>query len=138
MGEYRERGKAMPFEFKPISWEEEERLRKQRKEEQEARRRYIQYRRRILEDSIGAFLEEEDGFRYEPKGNITSAELYAIYCRWCGKHKVAPEGLRALSYRLKHNRNLYPIREATLSRKGVRIRGFYGLTAATDVTDNEE
>ena len=95
----------------------------------------IQRYRRIREDSIDIFLEEETGFTFDLSSCISSKELYAIYCTWCRSEEVVPEGLRALSWRLKHSTKCYPVRETILTRDGRRCRGFLGIRAATDNTD---
>ena len=95
----------------------------------------IQRYRRIREDSIDIFLEEETGFTFDLSSCISSKELYAIYCTWCHQEQVIPEGLRALSWRLKHSTKCYPVRETILTRNGRRCRGFLGIRAATDNTD---
>ena len=125
--------------------EEEEQQRKKlrealRREAEEREARLIQWEKRrrrelILEDSVGIFLEERGGFTFDLSSCISSKELYAIYCTWCHQEQVIPEGLRALSWRLKHSTKCYPVRETILTRNGRRCRGFLGIRAATDNTD---
>jgi hypothetical protein len=118
-------------------WEEQH-----RREQEELERRvkhWAQQRRleEIQEDSVGFFLKEESGFTYDLSSSISSRELYEIYCTWCRKERVVPEGLRALSWRLKHRKTFYPVRETILTRDGRRCRGFAGIRPVTDDTDKE-
>ena len=136
--------------FSAMQWlqcirEEEEQQRKKQEEvwrrqqeewEQNRLRREKQRRReQILEDSVGIFLEERPGFTFDLSSGISSQELYRIYCTWCRSERVIPEGLRALSWRLKRNIQCYPVRETILTRNGRRCRGFLGIRAVTDDTD---
>ena len=91
--------------------------------------------RRIRDDSIGVFLEEEDGFVFDLTASISSKEFYAVYCDWCRREKVVPQGPRALSWRLKHSDVCYPVRETILKRNDRRCRGFAGIRAVTPHTD---
>ena len=95
---------------------------------------------RILSDSVGMFLEEEDGFTFDPKGKISSSELYEIYCQYCLKVGVPPLGIRALSLRLKRNGCLYPVVETTITCQGGRVRGFRGIrgTLVTDKANSQK
>ena len=102
-------------------------------------RRYIrlqvmQRTRNIREDSIAVFLEEETGFTFDLSSSISSQALYGIYCDWCYREQVVPEGIRALGWRLKHDKS-YPVRETTLTLDGRRCRGFKGIGKVTDDTD---
>ena len=90
----------------------------------------------IRMDSIGVFLEEEDGFVFDLSASMSSQEFYGVYCDWCRREKVVPQGLRALSWRLKHSEICYPVRGIILNRNGRRCRGFAGVRAVTPDTDN--
>ena len=96
----------------------------------------LQRARRIRDDSIGVFLEEEDDFVFDLSASMSSQEFYGIYCDWCRREKVVPQGLRALSWRLKHSEICYPVRGIILMRNGRRCRGFAGVRAVTPDTDN--
>ena len=106
-------------------------------ESQRDRERRLTLRRSmdIHRDSVGVFLEEKKGFCFDPQGMISSQELYDIYSSWCSAEGAAPMGIRALSWRLKHNCGCYPVLEITLTRNGRRCRGFRGIRAMA-VTDN--
>ena len=115
-------------------WEERHRREMEELEQRLKRREREQRREEIREDSIGFFLQAETGFTYDLSSGISSQELYEIDCTWCAKEQVVPEGLRALSWRLKHDPG-YPVRETILTRHGCRCRGFRGIRAVTDDTD---
>lgn len=146
----------MSFQFKPITnpymlqkiqeekrqseerqkrYEEEERERKLRLEKEKTEWERRRRREEIHTDSISVFLKEEEGFCFDLSACISSRELYVLYCTWCHKERVVPESVRALSWRLKHSKECYPVRETILTRDGRRCRGFRGIRAVTQDTD---
>ena len=129
--------KASMEEEKP-QWKQQEEAWRREQEEWKRQRERQRRREDIREDSIRVFLEEETGFAFDLSSRISTQELYDIYCAWCQSEKVPPEGLRALSWRLKHSSKCYPVKETMLTRNGRRCRGFVGIRAVTDNTDNTE
>lgn len=75
------------------------------------------------------FFESEGFIKFNPKGSITSKELYEVYCCWCIENAYEPMksrsfsnfvSERAESYQLTHDNNIY-------SSSNTRVWGYWGI-----------
>ena len=119
--------------------EEKRRQEEQRKREVEWEARM---RRRKLEElhaySPEYFMESGDSFLHDPRGCISSRELYDLYCRWCENKALLPHPQRvfllyvskhAARYQIHHSSNI-PL------PGGGHVNGYLGIRCLTEEERN--
>ena len=108
---------------------------KARREKTLANRR----RMHLTEHSIEFFLREESLFRFDPEGQISSGEFYALYRSWCMEQKILPEPMRNFCVYLKRNEEEDPIAPSSsiLTENKRYVRGFRGIRGLTEQEQRE-
>lgn len=115
--------------------EEAEKIQREFEAQRERYRRECEERKQLRRhqwlqaNSPATFMEAGEGFLYDPKGRISSGELYALYCGWCERNGLLPHPRRAFflyvsrnaaRYRLLHSCNIP-------TEKGSHINGYLGI-----------
>lgn len=124
--------------------EEKERQRQEqhqqqlREQEEINRQRHLHYMRLYHNHSL--FLQTEGLYVLDPKGSISSQELYTIYQNWCIREKMPAKPPREFWLYIKQNAPEHGLTYSgnIIDSTGKRCRGFRGIRAIshTDNTDN--
>ena len=93
----------------------------------------------LSENSMALFLREESLFRFDPEGQISSGEFYALYRSWCMEQKILPEPMRNFCVYLKRNEEEDPIAPSSsiLTENKRYVRGFRGIRGLTEQEQRE-
>ena len=122
---------------KEQEWERQQQERMRLQEEEDRKQRLLQ--QRLYKNHI-LFMETEGLYVFDPNGSISSRELYELYKTWCIREELPIKPPRefwlylkeaAPRYRLTYSGNI-------IDSRGKRCRGFRGIRAVTQNTDNSD
>jgi len=82
-------------------------------------------------DNVLLFLRSEGYIRLKSESTITSADLYAIYTRWCDDNTYKPLSARTVSMTLKKHADEFGLEHDNhiANALGKRVNGFWGIEA---------
>lgn len=82
-------------------------------------------------DNVLLFLRSEGYIRLKADSAVTSANLYAIYCLWCGDNAYTPRSARTVSMTLKKHADEFGLEHDNHIQNalGKRVNGFWGIEA---------
>ena len=82
-------------------------------------------------DNVLLFLRSEGYIRLKAESTITSADLYAIYTRWCDDNTYKPLSARTVSMTLKKHADEFGLEHDNhiANALGKRVNGFWGIEA---------
>lgn len=104
---------------------------------QETRRR-IREREDMHAYSPEYFMKSGDSFLFDPRGRISSRELYDLYCRWCESKALLPHPQRAfLLYVSRHSARYKLLHSSNIPLPGGgHVNGYLGIRRMTEEERN--
>ena len=95
--------------------------------------RKVRLRQDMHANSPEYFMKAEGFFLFDPRGRISSQELYALYCRWCGEQQLLPHPQRAFLLFVRRNAANYNILHSCNIPMpgGKHVNGYLGIRCLT-------